>query len=116
MNPRVFNIKLKSISFVDAGNGAGGDNEHDIYKNSEAADGWDSGEKISDPVWDADTAPDDIKDICYNMSTPAIPSRIKVDVAIDVESDKERVVMIRGNVRVIASLTLKQHTVAILGI
>jgi hypothetical protein len=87
-------VQLKSIGFVDAGQGNGGDNEHPINRNSGDHGGWGLGsEVIPDPVWVADgpgpdTDPDVDEPVCYTGSVDEegeendVPSRLKVTVVV----------------------------------
>ncbi len=83
------NRKFVQISFVDAGPGNGGNNEHSIYQNS-GNKGWGDGAAIVDPIWiadgpDGDSAPDKNEPVCYTRSKSGVPSKLKVDVVVEVE-------------------------------
>ncbi len=81
--------KLVQISFVDAGQGNGGDNEHPIFQNSVNNSGWGDGAAIVDPVWiadgaDNDTDPDKNEPVVYVRSKPGTPSKLRVDVVVEI--------------------------------
>lgn len=80
---------VKSLSFIDAGAGNGGDNEHTLYENADP-DEWGDGAAITDPVWvadgsDAGSDPDKNSPVCYTRSTTNVQSKASVDVVVRVE-------------------------------
>ncbi|MDZ4200104.1 MAG: hypothetical protein U1E27_12565, partial [Kiritimatiellia bacterium] len=82
-------VELKSISFIDAGAGNGGDNEHTLYENADPAE-WGDGAAIADPVWvadgpDAGSDPDKNSPVCYTRSTATAQSKASVDVVLKVQ-------------------------------
>ncbi len=85
---------LVRIGFVDAGAGAGGDNEHVIHQNSTSHQGWGDGAAITDPVWiadgsDQDSLPDKNEPVCYVLSKPGSASRLKVEVTVKGDKNKQ---------------------------
>jgi len=88
-------IRIKSISFLDAGEGYGGDNEHDLWESWDYL-GWNDGPAIVDPAWVADgpdegAALDKNEPACYTRSIDEageendVPSRMRVSVTVHVE-------------------------------
>lgn len=83
----IIKVELKSISFIDAGAGNGGGNEHVLYENSSTAGGWGAGTAISDPVWvcdgaDVDSDPDKNAPVCYTRTTTTVESKMNLQVVL----------------------------------
>jgi hypothetical protein len=74
---------LNEISFLSAGIKYGGNNEVSILGNGQAYKGWDDGSAIVDPVWISGN-PIHSDPVCYIRSKPGSPSRLKVEVLVQV--------------------------------
>jgi hypothetical protein len=78
-------VQLLSLSFVDAGGGNGGDNQHEVYENAGPQD-WGDGGAITNPVWVAGTNGQPVRDFaaCYTCSGTS-PSKLRAQVALRVK-------------------------------